>query len=68
MDADFEDGDNKRVMERGQQAKYEQDDLSRRVLLATKDAKFVHYIKSRGAPKDPVTFYDTMRIRHRLEN
>ena len=68
MDADFEDGDNKqRVMERGQQAKYEQDDLSRRVLLATKDAKLVHYIKSRGAPKEPVTFYDTMRIRHRLK-
>tara|TARA_B100001093_G_scaffold509447_2_gene573469 strand:- start:10362 stop:12623 length:2262 start_codon:yes stop_codon:yes gene_type:complete len=68
MDADFEDGDNKqRVMEKGQQAKYEQDDLSRRVLLATKDAKLVHYIKSRGAPKEPVTFYDTMRIRHRLK-
>ena len=68
MDADFEDGDNKqRVMERGQKAKYEQDDLSRRVLLATKDAKLVHYIKSRGAPKEPVTFYDTMRIRHRLK-
>ena len=68
MDEDFEDGDNKqRVMEKGQQAKYEQDDLSKRVLLATKDAKLVHYIKSRGAPKPPVTFYDTMRIRHRLK-
>jgi len=68
MDADFEDGNNKqRVMEKGQQAKYEQDDLSRRVLLATKDAKLVHYIKSRGAPKEPVIFYDTMRIRHRLK-
>ena len=68
MDEDFEDGDNKqRVMEKGQQAKYEQDDLSKRVLLATKDAKLVHYIKQRGGPKPPVIFYNTMRIRHRLK-
>ena len=63
MDEDFEDGDNKqRVMEKGQQAKYEQDDLSKRVLLATKDAKLVHYIKQRGGPKPPVIFYNTMSM------
>ena len=68
MDEDFEDGRNKEiVMEKGQQAKYEQDDLSRQVLLATKDAKLVHFVKSRGTPKDPIVFYDTMRIRHRLK-
>ena len=38
-----------------------------RCCIATKDAKLVHYIKSRGAPKPPVTFHDTMRIRHRLK-
>ena len=68
MDEDFEDGRNKEiVMEKGQQAKYEQDDLSRQVLLATKDAKLVHFVKSRGTPKEPIVFYDTMRIRHRLK-
>ena len=68
MDEDFEDGKNKEiVMEKGQQAKFEQDELAKQVLLATKDAKLVHYIKSRGTPKDPVVFYDTMRIRHRLK-
>jgi predicted NAD-dependent protein-ADP-ribosyltransferase YbiA (DUF1768 family) len=68
MDEDFEDGRNKEiVMEKGQQAKYEQDELSRQVLLSTKDAKLVHFVKSRGTPKDPIVFYDTMRIRHRLK-
>lgn len=68
MDEDFEDGRNKEiVMEKGQQAKYEQDDLSRQALLATKDAKLVHFVKSRGTPKEPIVFYDTMRIRHRLK-
>ncbi len=69
MDEDFEDGRNKEiVMEKGQKAKYEQDDLSQQVLLATKDAKLVHFVKSRGKiPKEPIVFYDTMRIRHRLK-
>jgi len=71
MDEDFEDGKNKEiVMEKGQQAKFEQDELAKQVLLATKDAKLVHYIKSRakeGERPDPVVFYDTMRIRHRLK-
>ena len=67
-DEDFFDGTNPElVMERGQQAKYEQDDLSKRVLLATKDAKLVHHIKPRGEPKPSVVFYNTMRVRHRLK-
>ena len=61
MDEDFFDGKNPElVMERAQQAKYEQDDLSKRVLLATKDAKLVHHIKPRGAPKTSIEFYNTM--------
>ena len=68
MDEDFFDGRNPElVMERGQQAKYEQDDLSKRVLLATKDAKLIHHIKPRGPPKPSVVFYNTMRVRHRLK-
>ena len=71
IDEDFFDGkNNEKTLERAQQAKYEQDELSRQVLLATKNAKLLHYISSRK-PKDqrppPVVFYDTMRIRNRLK-
>ena len=71
MDEDFfDDKNNERVMERGQQAKYEQDELSKKVLLDTKDAKLIHYVRSRK-PKDqrppPQVFYNSMRIRHRLK-
>ena len=70
IDPDFFVGDNnEKIMERGQQAKYEQCEECRRVLLLTKNAKLIHYISSRK-PKDQrppnVVFYDTMRIRHRL--
>lgn len=70
IDPDFFVGDNnEKIMERGQQAKYEQCEDCRRVLLLTKNAKLIHYISSRK-PKDQrppnVVFYDTMRIRHRL--
>jgi hypothetical protein len=65
MDSDFFDGKNREiVMERAQRAKYEQDDFCRRVLLATKDAKLLHYV-IRSPVK--VTFYDTMRIRKSLK-
>uniref|UniRef100_A0A6C0JCD7 NADAR domain-containing protein n=1 Tax=viral metagenome TaxID=1070528 RepID=A0A6C0JCD7_9ZZZZ len=68
MDEDFFDGRNPElVMERAQQAKYEQDDLSKRVLLATKDAKLIHHIKPRGAPRPSIVFYNTMRVRHKLK-
>lgn len=70
MDADFFVGNNnEKIMERGQQAKYEQCDECRRVLLLTKNAKLLHYISSRkpkGQRPPNVVFYDTMRIRHRL--
>ena len=71
IDEDFFDGkNNERVMERAQQAKYEQDELAKKVLLATKDAKLLHYVASRkpkGQRPPPVIFYDTMRIRNRIK-
>ena len=50
-------------------AKYNQNELAQRVLLATKDAKLVHYVPSRGSKtnaQNNIVFYDTMRIRHRI--
>ncbi len=73
MDEDFfDDRNNEKVMEKGQQAKYENEDneMERNVLLATKDAKLLHYVVSRAKKEDrppPVIFYDTMRIRHRIK-
>ena len=68
----FDDKNNEKVMEKGQQAKYENEDneIERDVLLATKDAKLLHYIVSRAKKEErppPVVFYDTMRIRHRIK-
>ena len=71
MDPDFFDNkNNERIMEKAQNAKYRQDELCRRTLLATRDAKLVHYIKSRKPASErppPVVFYDTMRIRKKLK-
>ena len=73
MDEDFfDDKNNEKVMEKGQQAKYETEDneVERNALLATKDAKLLHYVVSRAKKEDrppPVVFYDTMRIRHRIK-
>ena len=73
MDEDFfNDRNNEKVMEKGQQAKYENEDneMERNVLLATKDAKLLHYMVSRAKKEDrppPVVFYDTMRIRDRIK-
>ena len=65
----FDDKNNERIMEKGQMAKYKQNELAQRVLLATKDAKLVHYVPSRRSKtegQDNIVFYDTMRIRHRI--
>lgn len=51
------------IMMRGQEAKYKQDELSRRVLLATKDAKLIHLMTRRGKPSILLDFNDTMEIR-----
>jgi predicted NAD-dependent protein-ADP-ribosyltransferase YbiA (DUF1768 family) len=63
MDGDFfSSGRNQIAMEAGQQAKYSQNEIPKKVLLATKDAKLQHHV--RGSP--PIVFYDTMRVRERL--
>ena len=63
MDADFFTSKrNELEMERGQQAKYEQNPIAKRVLLGTSIAKLQHFV--RGAP--PIVFYDTMRVRNKL--
>mgnify|MGYP006443627817 CR=1 FL=1 len=65
MDDDFfKDGKNQRVMEDGQRAKYLQNEHAKNVLLATKDAKLQHHV--RGSP--PIVFYDTMRVREKLNS
>tara|TARA_B100001063_G_C16778248_1_gene567850 strand:+ start:6580 stop:8607 length:2028 start_codon:yes stop_codon:yes gene_type:complete len=64
MDSDFFTSKRNEVeMERGQMAKYSQNSLAKRVLLATQNAKLVHYV--RAAP--PIVFYDTMRVREKLK-
>jgi predicted NAD-dependent protein-ADP-ribosyltransferase YbiA (DUF1768 family) len=69
MDSDFfTDGYNERVMEDGQRLKYNQDDHSKKVLLATKDAKLVHLETRRGQKTKNVPFINTMKIRKELQN
>ena len=65
MDPNFE-SIKEQVMMEGQRAKYEQDALSKRVLLATKMAKLVHIEKRRGKPSNEVVFVNTMEIRKSL--
>ena len=66
----FDDNNNERIMEKGQSAKYKQDAHAKQVLMATKDAKLVHYVssrKSKAERPENVVFYDTMRIRQKLK-
>ena len=64
IDPDFfgPNGRSEKEMEAAQAAKYSQSNEAKKTLLATKDAKLVHY--SRGAP--PVVFNDIMSIRSTL--
>jgi predicted NAD-dependent protein-ADP-ribosyltransferase YbiA (DUF1768 family) len=66
MDSDFfgKEGRNSEEMKRAQEAKYKQNERARDVLLATKNAKLVHY--TRGSP--PIVFTETMEIRRDLMN
>ena len=50
----------------GQKEKYEKDELSKKVLLATKDAKLVHLMLRRGKGSVLVNFNDTMEIRQSM--
>ena len=58
----FSSGKAQQVMEAGQRAKYTQNEIPKRVLLATKNAKLQHHV--RGSP--PIIFYDSMKIRDEL--
>ena len=53
-------------MMNGQKEKYEQDELSKKVLLATKDSKLVHLMLRRGKGSVLVNFNDTMEIRQSM--
>lgn len=56
------------VMKDGQRAKYNQDTLSKKVLLATKSAKLVHIVNRRGKKSIEIPFIDTMELRESLKN
>ena len=69
MDEDFFNNKyNEEIMEQGQRLKYNQDSLSKKVLLETKDAKLVHLETRRGQKTKLVPFINTMKIRKELLN
>jgi predicted NAD-dependent protein-ADP-ribosyltransferase YbiA (DUF1768 family) len=59
----FKNKNNEKIMENAQRAKYKQNKPLSNMLKLTNNAKLAHY--SRG--KEPIVFYDTMRIRKELE-
>tara|TARA_B100002052_G_scaffold293176_1_gene315901 strand:- start:1160 stop:1846 length:687 start_codon:yes stop_codon:yes gene_type:complete len=68
IDEDFFDNKNNEiVMMRAQQAKYEQHEFCKKVLLATKDAKLSHFIPRKPKGQNLIVFYNTMMIRERLK-
>ena len=59
IDDDFFKSRSSKEMKLAQQAKYDQNDKLKKMLLLTNDAKLTHF--SRGSP--PITFTETMEIR-----
>ena len=53
------------ILEEGQDLKYK-NEIPKKVLVATRNAKLVHLQTKRGKPSELITFYDTMRIRNKL--
>ncbi len=53
------------ILEEAQKLKYN-NEIPKKVLLATRNAKLVHLQTQRGKPSELITFYDTMRIRDDL--
>ena len=51
-----------------QRAKYSQDEFSKTVLMATKDAKLVHLEKKMFKKRNLVPFNNTMEIRESFKN
>jgi len=64
VDPDFFGGRNEREMESAMMAKFSQNNDLKRMLLATRNAKLVHYV--RGSP--PVVFTNLMDVRYKLRN
>lgn len=64
IDPDFFGGRNEREMENAMMAKFSQNNDLKRVLLATRNAKLVHYV--RGSP--PVVFTNLMEVRYKIRN
>ena len=60
----FSSGRDKEVMERGQMAKYSQNEKAKKILLATGRAKLLHHVRASA----PIVFYDTMRVREKLKS
>ena len=64
IDSDFfENKRNERAMYKAQFAKYKNDKLAKKVLLATNNAKLQHFVRGQR----PIIFYDTMKIREYLQ-
>ena len=63
MDEDFMENKFK-VMEKGQYAKYSQNEDLKKMLILTKDAKLQHFV--RGCK--PVVFHDTMKLRKQFNS
>jgi predicted NAD-dependent protein-ADP-ribosyltransferase YbiA (DUF1768 family) len=60
MDDDFfTSKENEKAMYTAQLAKYRQNELAKKTLLATKDAKLQHFVRG----NQPIVFYDIMKIR-----
>ena len=53
-----------KVMEKGQYAKYSQNEDLKKMLILTKDAKLQHFV--RGCK--PVVFHDTMKLRKQFNS
>ena len=66
IDPDFFDNYHQEIMEDGQRLKYNQDALSKQVLMGTKNAKLVHLETRRGKATNLVPFTNTMKIRNEL--
>jgi predicted NAD-dependent protein-ADP-ribosyltransferase YbiA (DUF1768 family) len=66
IDPDFFENHPHKIIEDGQRLKYNQDRLSRKVLLATKNAKLVHLETRRGKTTNLVPFTNTMKIRNEI--
>jgi predicted NAD-dependent protein-ADP-ribosyltransferase YbiA (DUF1768 family) len=65
MDKTF-DQNKSEIMKKAQREKYKTDELSKKVLLLTKNAKLVHLQKNRGKKSDLIDFRNTMEIRKEL--